>query len=97
MTVDTKVVPTPSPADGKRVATTSDGLPAHAYETKRVTGVNGFLWWVVGVRYPVEVRDEKLKQISLSGKPKRWHVAGPFATKAIAEKCIDPTARHNPP
>lgn len=83
----------PLPTGGQRLATNSKGEPAHAYEVDRAAGPNGFLWWVVALRYPVERRDDKAKTLTLSGKPQRWRVAGPFATKAIAEGCIAPSAR----
>jgi hypothetical protein len=83
-----------------QVPVNSKGQPAHQLAVKAVPGPGGFLWWVVGLRYPREQQESKgdgssavTGCILLSGKPTRWNVAGPFVSRAVAESCIAPSSR----
>lgn len=63
-------------------------LTAHRFEVKPMAGPNGFRWFVQALTYPMTKSGSPGEPTTLMGTPKRQNVAGPFATREIAESFL---------
>ena len=73
----------------------SDTSPAERppLNVPRPSATRGSPWWVTGLRYPIERAGLPERLIVLVFSSRRFNVAGPFVSKAVAETAIAPSSR----
>lgn len=79
--------PQPMPPLAVKEADDSVTITAHRFEVKPQAGPAGFRWFVQGLIYPSTKTGSK-GEVYFLGRPTRHNVAGPYRTRADAERVL---------